>query len=39
MIEHYAGDAVRNANGQLKIDKLVTPSENLGQNEGIYDER
>jgi hypothetical protein len=29
MIEHYAGDAVRNANGKLKVENLVTPSENL----------
>lgn len=29
MIEHYAGDAVRNANGRLKIDSIVTPAENL----------
>ena len=29
MIEHFSGDAVRNANGRLKIDKLVTPPENL----------
>ncbi len=29
MIEHYAGDAVRNASGRLKIDNLVTPPENL----------
>lgn len=29
MIEHYAGDAVRNANGRLKIDNIVTPPENL----------
>jgi hypothetical protein len=31
MIEHYAGDAVRNASGKLKIDKIVTPPENLGR--------
>jgi hypothetical protein len=31
MIEHYAGDAVRNANGRLKIDKMVTPPENLNR--------
>ena len=30
MIEHYAGDAVRNANGRLKIDKIITPPERLG---------
>lgn len=29
MIEHYAGDAVRNASGRLKIDKIITPPENL----------
>jgi hypothetical protein len=29
MIEHYAGDAVRNANGRLKIDTILTPPENL----------
>ena len=29
MIEHYGGDAVRIANGRLKIDKIVTPPENL----------
>lgn len=29
MIEHYAGDAVRNANGRLKIDTIMTPQENL----------
>lgn len=29
MIEHYAGDAVRNSNGRLKIDSIVTPPENL----------
>lgn len=29
MIEHFGGDAVRNANGRLKIDQLVTPLENL----------
>ena len=29
MIEHYGGDAVRNANGRLKIDALVTPPEHL----------
>lgn len=31
MIEHYAGDAVRNASGRLKIDKIITPAENLGR--------
>lgn len=29
MIEHFGGDAVRNANGRLKIDTIVTPPENL----------
>lgn len=29
MIEHYSGDAVRNASGRLKIDKIMTPPENL----------
>lgn len=29
MIEHYAGDAVRNASGRLKIDQIVTPPERL----------
>ena len=29
MIEHYAGDAVRNANGRLKIETIITPPENL----------
>jgi len=31
MIEHYAGDAVRNASGRLKIDHIMTPPENLGR--------
>ena len=31
MIEHYGGDAVRNANGRLKIDKIITPPENLSR--------
>ena len=31
MIEHYAGDAVRNASGRLKIDSILTPAENLGR--------
>jgi hypothetical protein len=31
MIEHYAGDAVRNASGRLKIDKIITAPENLGR--------
>ena len=29
MIEHFAGDAVRNASGKLKFEKMVTPPENL----------
>lgn len=29
MIEHYAGDAVRNASGRLKIDHIITPPANL----------
>jgi hypothetical protein len=29
MIEHYSGDAVRNASGRLKIDKILTPPEQL----------
>jgi hypothetical protein len=29
MIEHYAGDALRNANGGLKIVDIITPPENL----------
>ena len=29
MIEHYAGDAVRNASGRLKTDTILTPAENL----------
>ena len=29
MIEHYAGDAVRNASGRLKTDKIITPPERL----------
>ena len=29
MIEHYGGDAVRNANGRLKIDTILTPPEKL----------
>jgi hypothetical protein len=31
MIEHFGGDAVRNANGQLKIDNILTPVEQLGR--------
>jgi hypothetical protein len=29
MIEHYAGDAVRNASGRLKIETIMTPPENV----------
>ena len=29
MIEHYAGDALRNASGRLKIDHIITRPENL----------
>ena len=29
MIEHYGGDAVRNANGRLKIDTIITTPEHL----------
>ena len=29
MIEHYAGDALRNASGRLKIDHIMTPPEKL----------
>lgn len=29
MIEHYAGDAVRNASGRLKVTELVTPAAHL----------
>jgi hypothetical protein len=29
MIEHYSGDAVRNASGRLKIDQIVTAPEKL----------
>lgn len=31
MIEHYAGDAVRNASGKLKFDNIMTPPENLAR--------
>ena len=31
MIEHYSGDAVRNASGRLKIDTILTPPERLQQ--------
>jgi hypothetical protein len=29
MIEHYAGDAVRNANGRLVMETILTPPQNL----------
>jgi len=29
MIEHFCGDALRNANGRLKIANIFTPPENL----------
>ena len=29
MIEHFGGDVVRNANGRLKIDTIITQQENL----------
>ena len=29
MIEHYSGDAVRNASGRLKFDTIMTPPERL----------
>jgi len=29
MVEHFSGDAVRNANGRLKFDTIVTPPEKL----------
>lgn len=29
MIEHYGGDAVRNANGRLKTETIITPPEQL----------
>ena len=29
MIEHFGGDAVRNASGRLKIDQLITPADHL----------
>jgi hypothetical protein len=29
MIEHYAGDAVRNASGRLKMDRIITPLDKL----------
>lgn len=29
MVEHFGGDAVRNANGRLKFDAIVTPPDSL----------
>lgn len=29
MVEHFAGDAIRNASGRLKIDKILTTPQNL----------
>lgn len=29
MIEHYGGDAIRNANGRLKIETIITPPEQV----------
>lgn len=29
MIEHFAGDAVRNASGRLKIEEIITPPKNI----------
>ncbi|MGZ8559077.1 MAG: hypothetical protein ACXWWC_12120 [Chitinophagaceae bacterium] len=29
MIEHFGGDAIRNASGHLKIETIITPRENL----------
>jgi hypothetical protein len=29
MIEHFAGDAVKNASGRLKFEKILTPPEHL----------
>jgi hypothetical protein len=31
MVEHYAGDAVRNASGRLKVENIITAPENLGR--------
>jgi hypothetical protein len=31
MIEHYGGDAVRNANGRLKINNIITPPDHLNR--------
>ena len=29
MIEHYGGDGIRSANGRIKIEKIISPPENL----------
>ena len=29
MIEHYGGDGIRSASGRLKIEKIISPAENL----------
>ena len=29
MIEHYGGDGIRSASGRLKIEKIISPPENL----------
>ena len=29
MIEHFGGNALRNANGRLKIEKIITPPDHL----------
>lgn len=29
MVEHFSGDAVRNANGRLKFDTIITPANHL----------
>jgi hypothetical protein len=31
LIEHFSDDALRNANGRLKFDTIMTPPENLGR--------
>lgn len=31
MIEHFAGDAVKNANGRLKFDQIMTPPDHLSR--------
>ena len=39
MIEHLGGDAIRNANGRLRADTIITPPGNLATYAGIFDER